>query len=57
MDWAIIWGISVTIALICMCIYTMSLHEAISSIYNLLERIIDSVYNLAQIILEEEDKK
>mgnify|MGYP006993848870 FL=1 len=57
MDWAIIWGISVTIALICMCIYTMSLHEAISSIYNLLERIVDSVYSLAQIILEEEDKK
>jgi hypothetical protein len=57
MDWATIWGISVTIALICMCIYTMSLHEAISSIYNLLERIVDSVYSLAQIILEEEDKK
>lgn len=57
MDWAIIWGISVTIALICMCIYTMSLHEAISSIYNLLDRTVDSVYSLAQIILEEEDKK
>lgn len=57
MDWAIIWGISVTIALICMCIYTMSLHEAISSIYNLLERIVDFVYSSAQIILEEEDKK
>lgn len=54
MDWiTTIWGISVTVALICVCIYTMSLHEAISSIYNRLEQVVDTMYK----ILGEEDEK
>lgn len=59
MDWiTAIWGISVTVVLICICIYTMSLHEAISSIYNRLEQVVDTMYSLAKTILgEEEDKK
>lgn len=58
MDWiTTMWGISVTVALICVCIYTMSLHEAISSIYNRLERVVDTMYNLAKTTLGEEDKK
>lgn len=58
MDWiTAIWGISVTIVLICVCIYTMSLHEAISSIYNRLEQVVDTMYSLAKTMLGEEDKK
>lgn len=54
MDWIItIWGISVTVALICVCIYTMSLQETISSIYNLLERVVDII----KTTLDEEEKK
>lgn len=55
MDWiTTIWRISVTVVLICVCIYTMSLHKAISSIYNLLERVVDT---MKTILVEEEDKK
>ena len=59
MNWiTTIWGISVTVALICVCIYTMSLQETISSIYNRLEQVVDTMYSLAKTILgEEEDKK
>lgn len=58
MDWiTTIWGISVTVVLICVCIYTMSLHEAISSIYNQLEQVVDTMYDLAKTLLGEEDKK
>ena len=58
MDWiTTMWGISVTVALICVCIYTMSLHEAISSIYNLLEQVVDTMYDLAKTTFGEEDKK
>ena len=59
MDWiTAIWGISVTVVLICVCIYIMSLHEAISSIYNRLEQVVDTMYSLVKTILgEEEDKK
>ena len=58
MDWiTTIWGISVTVALICVCIYTMSLQETISSIYNLLERVVDTMYDLAKTTFGEEDKK
>lgn len=59
MDWiTTMWGISVTVVLICVCIYTMSLHEAISSIYNRLEQVVDTMYSLVKTILgEEEDKK
>lgn len=55
MDWiTAIWGISVTVVLICVCIYTMSLQGTISSIYNLLERTVDI---MKTILDEEEDKK
>lgn len=58
MDWiTTMWGISVTVVLICVCIYTMSLHEAISSIYNRLEQVVDTMYSLVKTILGEEDKK
>lgn len=58
MDWiTTMWGISVTVVLICVCIYIMSLHEAISSIYNHLEQVVDTMYNLAKTLLGEEDKK
>lgn len=58
MDWiTAIWGISVTVVLICVCIYIMSLHETISSIYNQLEQVVDTMYNLAKTLLGEEDKK
>lgn len=59
MDWiTTMWGISVTVVLICVCIYTISLHEAISSIYNRLEQVVDTMYSLVKTILgKEEDKK
>lgn len=58
MDWiTTIWGISVTVTLICVCIYIMSLQETISSIYNLLEQVVDTMYDLAKTTFGEEDKK
>lgn len=58
MDWiTTMWGISVTVILICVCIYIMSLQETISSIYNQLEQVVDTMYDLAKTLLGEEDKK
>lgn len=58
MDWiTTIWGISVTVVLICVCIYVMSLQETISNIYNLLEQVVDTMYDLTKTTFGEEDEK